>query len=115
MYVYGIHCDARDLAYLPYVAEAEYHMDYQILIFPQYTKATFLTTRGRTPTQHFWDQVRIVAQNKTVSVSMEDPYITEDEEVMVNAVREVHPYSDLSWFYIPAATSQGSAQNPQCD
>ncbi len=115
MYVYGIHCNARDLAYLPYVAEAEYHMDYQILVFPQYTKATFLTCRGLSPTSHFWNQVRIVAQNKTVPVSLEDPYITEDEEEMVKAIQEVHPYSDLSWFYVPATTSQGSTRNPQHD
>jgi hypothetical protein len=110
MYVYGIHCDARDIAYLPHVANAEYHMDYQILVFPQYSRATCVTSRGKSLTPYFWEQVRTIVQNKVVPVSREDPYITEAEEEMVKAVRELHPYSELSWFYVPSSVSQGSTQ-----
>jgi hypothetical protein len=101
MYVYGIHCAPADLQTIPLIAEADYFMDYGLLVFPQYSKPVFLTTRGRTPSANFWADVAIVAKRKIVPVSREDPYITDEEEEMVKAIQEIHPYSDLQWFYVP--------------
>ena len=108
MYVYGIRCDPADIQQIPLVATADYYMDYGILVFPQYTTTVHLTSRGLPPTQHFWDQVRIVAKNRVAPVSREDPYITEEEEEMVKAIRELRPYSGPQWYYVPSSTYQGS-------
>ena len=108
MYVYGIHCDPADIQLIPLVATADYYMDYGILVFPQYTTAVHLTSRGQSPTPHFWEQVRIVAKNRVMPVSREDLYITEEEDEMVRAIKELRPYSDLQWYYVPSSTCQGS-------
>jgi len=115
MYVYGIHCTPADIQLIPLVAAADYYMDHGILVFPQYTTPVFLTTRGQPATAHFWEQVQIVAKNRVAPVSREDLYITEEEEEMVSAIKEIRPYSDLQWFYIPAPTSQESTQSSQHD
>jgi hypothetical protein len=101
MYVYGIHCAPADIQVIPLVAAADYFMDYGILVFPQYTTPTCITSRGRTPTPNFWADVAMVTKRKVMPVSREDPYITEEEEEMVKAIRELHPYSDLQWFWVP--------------
>jgi hypothetical protein len=107
MYVYGIHCDLSVIQLIPLVAAADYYMDYGIMVFPQYTTAVHLTSRGQPATPHFWEQVRIVAKNRVMPVSREDPYITDEEEEMVRAIRELCPWSDLQWYYVPT-TYQGS-------
>jgi hypothetical protein len=110
MYVYGIHCVPSDLQLIPLVAAADFYMDYGILVFPQYTKPVYLTSRGQPPTPHFWEQVRIVVKNQVMPVSREDLYITEEEDEMVKAIQELRPYSDLQWYYVPShkpSTCQG--------
>jgi hypothetical protein len=115
MYVYGIHCDPADIQLIPLTAAADYYMDYGILVFPQYTTAVHLTSRGQTPTPHFWSEVQIVAKNRVMPVTREDLYITEEEDEMVRAIRELRPYSDLQWFYVPATTCQASTPISQHD
>lgn len=115
MYVYGIHCNPADIQLIPLVATADYYMDYGILVFPQYTTAVHLTSRGQKPTSHFWEQVRIVAKNRIMPISREDPYITEEEDEMIRAIKELRPYSDLQWYYIPATTCQELGSVSRCD
>jgi hypothetical protein len=115
MYVYGIHCEPADIQQIPLMAAADYYMDYGILVFPQYTTSVYLTSRGQTPTPYFWSQVHTVVKNKVMPVSREDPYITDEEEEMVRSIRDLRPYSDLQWFYVPSPTCQGSGSISKCD
>lgn len=103
MFVYGIRCAPADLTELPSDATADYYLDYGLLVFPTYTRPTYI--HGKL-TPEFWDRVRRVALNRVHSVELEHPYITDEENEVVRAMKGLYPLSGPDWYYIPVSASQ---------
>ena len=112
MYVYGIRCAPNDLMGLPADAEADYYMDYGLLVFPAYTRATSIRANGsRGLTSDFWHRTRLLLQfaNKTHCVSeMEHPWILEGESAVVKGLQEFYPGLQANWYYVPRTITQSS-------
>jgi hypothetical protein len=103
MFVYGVRCAPNDLVGLPADARADYYMDYGLLIFPEHTRPTLLKA-GASLSPAFWHQVRLVAQfpNKTHRViSLEQPWLSEGEGAVVDALQEFYPGLQPDWYYVP--------------
>jgi hypothetical protein len=102
MFVYGIRCAPADLKELPSDAIADYYLDYGLLVFPTYTRPSCV--RGAL-TPEFWDRVRRIASNRVHSVEFEHPYITDEENDVVRALKYLYPLSGPDWYYVPVAAS----------
>ena len=103
MLVYGIHCAPADLPALPASeARADYYLDYGLLIFPNYTRATCVQSHGRL-SKRFWDEVQRVvgSPRRPHEVDAEQPYITDDEDEVVRSLREAYPTIQPAWYYVP--------------
>jgi hypothetical protein len=113
MYVYGLQCSPQDLFGLPTEATADYYIDYGILIFPQYTRPTCVKSHGRL-TPAFWELVGKTIRNQGrayIMDELEHPYITEEEDDVAWAVRELYPGRQTEWFYVPRVASVNQASD----
>jgi hypothetical protein len=113
MLVYGIRCAPADLSLLTHTdTEADYYMDYGLLVFPQYTKGFCLTARGNL-TDEYWSEVRRVIEqpHRVRAVEREHPYITEEEADILRVLRQYYPSLQTDWYYVPrVATMAHSTQ-----
>ena len=100
MFVYGIRCAPVDLTELPSGATADYYLDYGLLVFPAYTRPTYI--HGRISPE-FWNRVRRVVSNRVHSVELEHPYISDEESDVVHAIKYMYPLVEPDWFHIPIA------------
>jgi len=101
MYVYGVRCSPADLADFDPPAQVDLYVDYGLLIFPSYTRATCVNSYGYLkPT--FWEQVQRVISRpaKPFQAPLEDPFITEGEDQVIQYLRESYPASP-AWYYVP--------------
>lgn len=116
MLVYGIRCAPADLTGLPATAQADYYMDYGLLVFPEYTKGTCVESHGRL-TPAFWSEVKRVVENPTRphSVCLEHPYITDGENDVVHALRSSYPSLQTDWYYVPRAVVHAESDNVSDD
>jgi hypothetical protein len=114
MFVYGIRCAPADLmsvfSRLPQGStEADYYVDYGMLVFPQYTRPSVVQAHsGLSP--EFWDSVSRIVQTpgRPHTVQMEHPWITDQQSLIVRIIKEAYPSADTDWFYVPTvATTQG--------
>lgn len=103
MLVYGIHCAPADLPALP-ASSADYYLDYGLLVFPEYTRATCVNSHGRL-NQRFWNNVQRVVSSprRPHEVDAEQPYISDEEDAVVCALREAYPNAQAAWYYVPRA------------
>jgi hypothetical protein len=112
MYVYGIRCAPNDLLGLPADAEADYYIDYGLLVFPAYTRSTCLrANRASGLTSDFWHRGRLLLQfaNKTHCASeIEHPWISEGESAVVKSLQEFYPGLQADWYYVPRTFTQSS-------
>lgn len=112
MFVYGIRCAPNDLLGLPSDAEADYYMDYGLLVFPAYTCSTSLCANRRNGlTADFWQRARLLLQfpNKTHCASeIEHPWISEGESAVVKSLQEFYPGLQANWYYVPRTFTQSS-------
>lgn len=119
MYVYGIRCAPNDLLGLPADAEADYYMDYGLLVFPAYTRPTGLrANRHGGLTTDFWQRARLLLQfsNKTHCASeMEHPWISEGESAVVKGLQEFYPELQANWYYVPKTATQLSDPTSEDD
>lgn len=110
MYVYGIRCAPNDLLGLPSDAEADYYMDYGLLVFPAYTRASSLSANRRSGLNaDFWHRARLLLEfpNKTHCASeMEHPWISEGESAVVKSLQEFYPELQANWYYVPRTAGQ---------
>lgn len=104
MLVYGVRCAPIDIPGLPDGATADYYMDYGLLVFSGYTRPTCIQSHGRL-TPHFWNEVQrtVGAPEKPHEVDLEQPYITEGEDAVIQALRESYPSASPAWYYVPHA------------
>jgi len=102
MFVYGIRCAPCDLSYLPGDAAGDYYMEYGLFVFPSYTKKTYLTSNGIL-TNSFWKSVKKIVEKprRVHKVSFEDPYITDTENNILDALRESYSGISPGWYYCP--------------
>ena len=102
MFVYGIRCAPCDLTYLSNATKGDYYMEYGLFVFPAYSKTTCYKSNG-TLTDTFWRSVKRILEKPTQihRVSLEEPYITENEEDVVNALNESYPGIAPGWYYCP--------------
>lgn len=101
MFVLGIPCNSAVVNRIPAVAEADYYVDYDVLIFPRFTRSVAISTHGRSPTADFWRTVTKIIANRFHAVDTELPWISEDEEIMVKAIQETDKNAHISWYYMP--------------
>lgn len=110
MYVYGIRCAPCDLASIDSEARADYYIDYGLLIFPQYTTTSCVTSNTSTLARLFWDRAaKLIERPQAVySVTREHPWITDEEEAVVTSLRELYPNAATDWYYVPRLATQES-------
>jgi hypothetical protein len=113
MYVYGIPCSPNDLFGLPANANADYYMDYGLLIFPAYTKPTSFRSHGPEIQPDFWSHVKkfVEAPFQARVVDLEHPYISTEEHEVVVALKRKYPTLDTYWFYLPKVVNKNAPQN----
>ena len=100
MFVYGIRCSPTDLQVLPPNAQADFYMDYGLLIFPAYTRPSTVDANGNLGPE-FWREVDRMSQNKVFEVNIEHPYISDEEYAVVAALREYYPTLETVWYHVP--------------
>ena len=103
MLVYGLRCSASELLSLPKeIPPIEYHVEHGILVFPSYTKPTVISTNGSaTFSDQFIEELKAIARGRAWVFQREHPYITEDEDAIVSALKNANPLITTEWFYIP--------------
>jgi hypothetical protein len=112
MFVYGIRCAPADLLAIASRLKqgsttADYYMDYGLLIFPQYTRASVVKAQmGLTP--EFWNRVRRIVETpgRPHSVELEHPWITDEQSEVVRVIKEAYPATDTDWYYVPTVATQ---------
>jgi hypothetical protein len=116
MFVYGVRCAPNDLMGLPADANADYYMDYGLLVFPQHTQPTTLQSQSLTP--EFWHRVRMVLAfpHKTHRAThLEQPWLSEGESAVVTALQEFYPGLQPDWFYVPRTASAAAAAEAEME
>ena len=114
MFVYGIRCAPADLiAIASHLRQggtnADYYMDYSLLIFPQYTRPTVIQAHsGLTP--EFWNRVSSIVSvpGRPHSVDLEHPWITDEQSDVVRVIKDAYPSTDTDWYYVPAIATQAA-------
>jgi hypothetical protein len=107
MFVYGIRCSPQELKSIPQNVNADYYMDYGILVFPSYTRPTVIHAHGR-PNLSYWRLVKPMIEEPTkvhVTDLIEHPFITEEEAGVLDALRPERPNIQTDWFYVPAVAA----------
>jgi len=100
MLVYGIRCSASELLSLPKEVTADYHVDHGILVFSSYTRPFVLSANGHVDDK-FCDELRAVIRGRAWIVEREHPYITEEENTVLCALKDANPLITTDWFYLP--------------
>jgi len=103
MFVYGVRCAPADLPDLPDSAIADYYLDYGLLVFSNYTRASCLQNYGRCSPQ-FWSSVQRIISNtdKPSEVTvLEQPFISPGEDEVIQALRQAYPGLQSTWYYVP--------------
>ncbi len=114
MLVYGIRCSPADLAGLtPPDANADYYMDYSLLVFPGYTRTTCVNSHGYLK-KAFWDEVQRVISTPHLphEVNAEQPYITDEENEVLRELRESYPGIQTAWYYVPRVAWKATEDLP---
>ncbi len=100
MFVYGVRCSPVDLSSLPPNAKADYYMDYGLLVFTAYTRPSSVDANGNLGPR-FWSEVDRMSNHKVFEVILEHPYISDDEDAVVNALRACYPGLEPTWYHVP--------------
>lgn len=104
MFVYGIRCTPQEIQLIPHTVQADYYMDYGILVFPSYTRPTIIHAHGR-PNETYWRLAKpMIEEPAKVHVTdiIEHPFITEEEASALDALKPTRPNIQTDWFYVPA-------------
>ena len=115
MFVYGIQCPVNVIASLPPgIVDADYYMEYGILVFREYSKPSFLqnyrASSGALATNTTFNTLcKSISENKTVvaKLELEHPYITEAQDTTVWKIKDQMPSTDLAWFHVPHVVPTG--------
>jgi hypothetical protein len=102
MFVYGVRCTPSDLLGLTSDVSVDYYMDHGLLVFPTYTRATFM--KGSLRSEYFLSVLRRITEKpqRVHVVDAEQPYLTDDEADVLRTLRDAKPLLEPEWFYIPA-------------
>lgn len=101
MLVYGVRCAPADLVDLPSEAQADFYLDYGLLVFPTYTRPTTLVRRRTQSDNEFWSEAARVIAGRVHVEEHEHPFITAEEHAVVSALREMYPTLETDWFHVP--------------
>jgi hypothetical protein len=120
MFVYGIRCAPADLTYLPDSAEADYYIDYGLLVFPRFTRAGTVVAPAANPTglnNTFWKAVKLLAEQPSrphmVAVATH-PQLSQSECKVLVEIQRAFPLTTPAWFNVPrVATNQERAVNAE--
>jgi len=103
MLVYGIRCAPADLTNLPSDAIADYYMDYGLLVFPEYTRPLAVASHGYLNAR-FWERAKLAVEQPTrcrVVDNLEHPWITDEENDVLVALRQYYPNIQTEWYNVP--------------
>ena len=108
MFVYGIRCPVTLLNSLPADTKADYYMEYGLLVFPAYTRPTYLQNHSHTMRPEFVSTCKRVIENNlsAVDVDLEHPYISENEDDTVRTIKQLLPGADTNWYHVPAVATK---------
>ena len=103
MLVYGIKCGLADLIGLPKNTPADYYMDYGLLVFPDYSKPTYLQNYGSQLNQRFFNNLKHIIENANTvhEIDLEQPYISDEEGDVVKLLQETTPGVLPCWYHVP--------------
>ena len=102
MFVYGVRCLPNELlgGILPENLTADYYADWQLLVFPMYTRPSSLRTHAGHLSTDFWNRVRLLLQEphrpRQIDVA-EHPWLTEPEAAACKVLGR-----EGAWYYVPA-------------
>lgn len=102
MFVYGIRCDVTVIPKLPPTTQADYYMEYGILVLPEFTRPSYVRLRPSDPSSY--SLFKRIAENKLVATevpNLEHPYISESASDAVNIIKNLYLESDTAWFHVP--------------
>lgn len=113
MFVYGIRCAPADLSDLPSDAEADYYMDFGLLVFPAYTRPTCVNSHGRL-TDAFWSLTKRIVESpeRVRAVTLEHPWLTEGEHAVLYALQDYYPSLNTDWYHVPQAIVHAADEGP---
>ena len=118
MFVYGVRCAPNDLMGLPADANADYYMDYGILLFPEFTRPPTHNAKGHL-TPWFWSQVSrtVSTPYRVLEVDQEDPFLDEGQVAVIRSLQEAYPSLQPTWYYVPRVRlpSSESDQSSEVD
>lgn len=123
MFVYGIRCAPADLPYLPDCANADYYLDYGLLVFPHYTRSGVL--RGRV-SPRFWSAIKPLVENPArahavaspVDGGPDHPTLSKGELEVLAEIRRAFPTTVMGWYHVPhvaTAAAAAAASTQQAD
>lgn len=99
MFVYGIRCDPATVVTLPGFTNADYYIEYELLVLPAYNRPTCIRNYGNVLTQRFINDFKRIAEapNAIHWMDLEEPFLTEEEAALVRSV----PAARAGWYYLP--------------
>lgn len=105
MLVYGCRCAPIDIGNLPASADADFILDYALLMFNRFTRGTTIANNGAL-TPEFWaDAARVIQTPARIfEVRREEPtLLTPGETAVVDELRTSYPSLTLGWYHVPRA------------
>ena len=106
MLVYGCRCAPIDIGNLPSSADADFVLDYALLMFNRFTRGTAVVCKSGSLTPEFWAAAaRVIQQPLRVHVTnrIEHPYLTDGEDAVVAELRKSYPALTTDWYHVPQA------------
>jgi len=101
MLVYGVRCDSSDLINMPPGLVAEYYTNYGLLIFPAYSRPTFLMNYSDKLSARFLNAAKRLIEQPYQVTPMDDehPFVSdlESEAIDILQVTGATP----GWFHVP--------------
>lgn len=121
MFVYGIRCAPADLPYLPDCANADYYLDYGLLVFPHYTRPGFLRNTGGRTGARFWSAIKLLVENPARAHAVaspaeggpDHPSLSKGELEVLAEIRRAFPATVMAWYHVPHVASAAAAAPTQ--
>ena len=105
MFVFAIRCAINDLVLLKKNTAADYYLDYGLLVFPEYSRASCFQNHGSLLTNHFLAQIAPIlkAPGTVRQVDLEHPFVSDEQEAAADTLK-----SKPAWYYVPSLVAPGA-------
>ena len=101
MLVYGVRCDSSDLINMPPGLVAEYYTNYGLLIFPAYSRPTFLMNYSDKLSPRFLNAAKRLIEQPYMVTPMDDehPFVSDLEGEAIDILQATG--ATPGWFHVP--------------